>query len=459
MSALRKWQTQCIGTALRHYKTHNHFFCQATPGAGKTRMAAELAKSVVDSDQIDFVICFAPSCEVVDGFVRTFEQILEKPLNGFIGAAGAAFTYQAMEHRDTAFWRLFDECRILAVFDEIHHCAAGNHPQLSNAWGQKILQKIQDRARFTLALSGTPWRSDERYIALARYSNPEGQLIVDYRYGLSEAVNESVCRSPKIVLVDNENVQLLENDGEPRSFNGIARLLRGSRVTYDQLVQHEHVMTEMIRVASHRLNIVRELTPDAAGLVVATNIAHANRIAKILYESGESFCVVTNQTPDSKRIIEEFRNGEQRWIVAVGMVSEGTDIPRLQVCCYLSRIRTELHYRQVLGRILRRMGITDVSAWFYALEERQLTSYSHRIAEDLPANLAVVERVAGFDGALDDEDDFGTLNPPAPPDSAEGEEAIAGTTQSPPRTTTTSNEFQVEILFSQQYRQLLLSVF
>ena len=41
------------------------------------------------------------------------------------------------------------------------------------------------------------------------------------------------------------------------------------------------------------------------------------------------------------------------WIISVGMISEGTDIPRLQICCHLSLIRTELHYRQVLGRVLR----------------------------------------------------------------------------------------------------------
>lgn len=154
---------------------------------------------------------------------------------------------------------------------------------------------------------------------------------MDYRYSLSEAVNDSVCRSPRRVLVDNENVQL-------------------------ELVEHDHVMTEMIRVASTRLRTLREQMPNAAGLIVATNIAHANRIARTLYERGDSFSVVTNQTQDSKRIIDEFRNGEQRWIVAVGMVSKGTDIPRLQVCCYLSRIRTELHYRRVLGRILRRLS-------------------------------------------------------------------------------------------------------
>jgi len=75
------------------------------------------------------------------------------------------------------------------------------------------------------------------------------------------------------------------------------------------------------------------------------------------------------------------------------MISEGTDIPRLQVCCYLSRIRTELHYRQVLGRVLRRTGESDGQAWLFMLAEPVLRSFAERIAYDLPDDLAVLNEV------------------------------------------------------------------
>ncbi|HDL5329817.1 TPA: DEAD/DEAH box helicase family protein, partial [Pseudomonas aeruginosa] len=63
--SLRGWQNSCINTALKHFSTTPHFFCQATPGAGKTRMAAELASRLLEQDSIDLVMCFAPSCQVV----------------------------------------------------------------------------------------------------------------------------------------------------------------------------------------------------------------------------------------------------------------------------------------------------------------------------------------------------------------------------------------------------------
>lgn len=98
--SLRDWQLSCIDTALEHFIATPHFFCQATPGAGKTRMAAELASRLLEQDRIDLVLCFAPSSQVVEGFRSTFATVLGRRLDGQIGAVGAAFTYQAMEYRD-----------------------------------------------------------------------------------------------------------------------------------------------------------------------------------------------------------------------------------------------------------------------------------------------------------------------------------------------------------------------
>lgn len=142
-----------------------------------------------------------------------------------------------------------------------------------------------------------------------------------------------------------------------------------------------------------KLNELRQIKPDAAGLVVATDIEHAQQIAQALETMGEECRIVTNKTPDAQQVINAFRSNTCRWIVAVGMISEGTDIPRLQVCCYLSRIRTELHYRQVLGRVLRRTGESDDQAWLFMLAEPKLQGFAERIADDLPDDLAVLRDV------------------------------------------------------------------
>lgn len=463
--SLRDWQNNCIIRALEHFNNTPHFFCQATPGAGKTRMAAELASRLLERGSIDLVMCFAPSCQVVEGFRSTFAAVLGRRLDGQIGAVGAAFTYQAMEYRNEGFWQLLDDYRVLVVFDEIHHCT-GHDPLLSNAWGQQILHRVQDRAAFTLALSGTPWRSDDKAIALARYSTPEGHLICDYRYGLKDAVADGVCRSPRIVLLDNQKVKLTEElgaDSSVRLFPSIAKLLGESPVTYEELLRHDEVINQILDLGCSKLTELRQIKPDAAGLVVATDIEHAQQIALALDTRGEACRIVTNKTPDAQQVINAFRHSTCRWIVAVGMISEGTDIPRLQVCCYLSRIRTELHYRQVLGRVLRRTGESDDQAWLFMLAEPTLQGFAERIADDLPDDLAVLNEVqmpASTSGS-----NIGWIGAPNNVDSLDdsvrrGGELVTGSdATSIASQVGFAAEPSYQVSFSQHYRQQLLACF
>lgn len=395
MKLLRRWQSACITKALDQYKSGNkHFFCQATPAAGKTHMSAELAKEMLAAQMIELVVCFAPSKEVVHGFRATFKNVLGKQFDGKLGAIGTALTYQSMDYLEEEFWSLFCTYRVLAIFDEIHHCASPECGK-SNLWGEKIVQRIQNEAAFTLALSGTPWRTDELGIALAKYSSPSGQLLCDYRYSLSEAVSEEVCRSPRIVIVENEEVEVhLSSDtaNETKRFDSINALLGCSDIRYHDLLSCDEAIGHLLQIANIKLDDVRVSTPDAAGLIVTSSIEHAVQVARVFRLLGQSALVVTSENIDARECINDFRKGCSRWIIAVGMVAEGTDIPRIQVCCHLSRIRTELHFRQVLGRALRRRGDSDPAAWMFVFAEPSLCQFAERLAVDLPEDLAVITR-------------------------------------------------------------------
>ncbi|MFT4899457.1 MAG: superfamily II DNA or RNA helicase [Flavobacteriales bacterium] len=76
-----------------------------------------------------------------------------------------------MQYLDVNFWQLFERYRVFVIFDEIHHCAGSNIDN-ANAWGEQIILNIQDKAKFTLALTGTPWRSDAAPIVLSNYMHP-----------------------------------------------------------------------------------------------------------------------------------------------------------------------------------------------------------------------------------------------------------------------------------------------
>ena len=80
---LRGWQTACLSAVKKHYSlSYKHFFCLATPGAGKTVLAAEVASYLFETKQIDFVICFSPSSEVANGIRKTFAKRLNCNFDG-----------------------------------------------------------------------------------------------------------------------------------------------------------------------------------------------------------------------------------------------------------------------------------------------------------------------------------------------------------------------------------------
>jgi superfamily II DNA or RNA helicase len=115
-------------------------------------------------------------------------------------------------------------------------------------------------------------------------------------------------------------------------------------------------MTEVLRDADARLSAVRASGHgEAGGLVVAADKENAVRIAerleRIAVERPE---VVTSDEPDASARIAAFSAGQRRWLVSVLMVSEGVDIPRLRVGVYATAARTELFFRQVIGRFVRR---------------------------------------------------------------------------------------------------------
>ena len=259
---LRKWQSECADNAITFYKNqYKHFLCQATPGAGKTVLAAEIAKRLLDEDKIDLVLCFSPSLSVAEGIKDTFSWKLNCAFNGGLGAIGASFTYQSLAYFPDSFWLMLKRKRLFVIFDEIHHCS-GDTPESSNAWGEQVLVKLQHVADYTLALTGTPWRTDKAPIVMAKYSDLEGQIVCNYQYSLKQAVQDGVCRIPKITLIDNDNLSVTESN-ESKSFSSILDLLKHSDLSYQSILHNEKAMDYLLGLGCKKLNEIRTKIPNA----------------------------------------------------------------------------------------------------------------------------------------------------------------------------------------------------
>lgn len=388
---LREWQKGCAEAALEKYQSGSlHFFCLASPGAGKTVMAAEVAKRMLELDMVDLIICFAPSSAVVSSVESTFSRILKRSFCGGLGAVGAAYTYHSLMHFDKRFWDSLRQHRVLAIFDEIHHCS-GDDVENANMWGGEILSQVQKCAKYTLAFTGTPWRTDNSPIVLSSYTDPEGEVCCDYVYGLHEAILDNVCRKPKVVLINSNNLVFSSKDNI-RCFGSVAEFLCETQSSYQSLISHPDAMRYVLKAGCEKLREIRKVNPDAGGLVVASSVEHAYQLLSILEgELAQTTTIVTYHDKEALSKITLFRQGGTEWIVSVGMISEGTDIPRLQVCCHLSSVKTELYFRQVLGRILRVNQSQNQEAWLYTMATEELTLYAERLANDLPEDYKVLQ--------------------------------------------------------------------
>jgi hypothetical protein len=114
-------------------------------------------------------------------------------------------------------------------------------------------------------------------------------------------------------------------------------------------------MPQVLRAADARLTVLREGgMPDAAGLVIASDQPAARAYAKLIGEiTGEKAVVVLSDDAGASGRIAAFAGSNQRWLVAVRMVSEGVDIPRLAVGVYATSASTALFFAQAIGRFVR----------------------------------------------------------------------------------------------------------
>ncbi|CAM3939924.1 DEAD/DEAH box helicase [Rheinheimera salexigens] len=381
---LRNWQLECSNQAVDSFSLgQKHFLALATPGSGKTIMAAHIAKQLFENNMIDYVICFAPSVAVTNSMRTSFAHVLRKPMHGYLGAAGGVFTYQYLASSKKADWSFLKKSRVLVVFDEIHHCG-GDDTNMANAWGREVLLNIKQHANYMLSMTGTPWRTDMAPITLASYLEPDMIIQCDYTYGITSAIRDKVCRTPEVILIDNDKLQV-----NAESFGSLQIALEQSSLRYSEILTDDNAVRYLLSKAVQQLKQARIEQPNAGGLVVARSVEHAKHIMRMLRKDfNQSAVLVTYMEPAPQDVIEQFRTSNTQWIVSVSMVSEGTDIPRLRVCAHLSMVRTELFFRQVLGRILRMMpNIRNNKAWLFSFAERSLLEYAQQLQQDIPESI------------------------------------------------------------------------
>ncbi|UFU04016.1 DEAD/DEAH box helicase [Ruania suaedae] len=356
-SRLRAWQA----AALESYLARNprDFLAVATPGAGKTTFALRVATELLEQRMIQRVTVVAPTehlkTQWADAAGRVGIRIDPNFRNaqGRQGAAydGVALTYAQVAANPNLHRARTENARTLVILDEVHH--AGD----ALSWGDAIREAFESATR-RLSLTGTPFRSDTSPIPFITYE-PDADGIrrsrADHTYGYGDALRDHVVR-PVIFLSYSGQMRWRTKAGDEVS----ARL--GEPLTKDMIGQAWRTALDpegewipsVLAAADRRLTEVRRHVPDAGGLVIATDQTKARAYAAHLQRlTGRPPVVVLSDDSDASRRIEEYAQGDQRWMVAVRMVSEGVDVPRLAIGVYATSTATPLFFAQAVGRFVR----------------------------------------------------------------------------------------------------------
>lgn len=137
---------------------------------------------------------------------------------------------------------------------------------------------VQVQATYKIALTGTPWRSDRAPIVLSNYCSKTNKIICDYSYGLKEAITDNVCRMPQIIVIDNDQISVTKND-EQESFNSFLDLLSQSILPSKEIIEKDVVIGQLLTRANKKLQCIRQLNPNAEGLIIASFVNHAKHSA------------------------------------------------------------------------------------------------------------------------------------------------------------------------------------
>jgi len=331
----------------------------ATPGAGKTTFALRVATELLDRHIVQQVTVVAPTEHLKHQWSEAAKKVgigIDPTYSGASGGTsrdytGIAVTYAGVAAHPMLHRRRVENRKTLVILDEIHH--AGD----ALSWGEAISEAFEPAAR-RLALTGTPFRSDTAPIPFVMYApDAEGarRSMADYTYGYGAALADGVVR-PVIFLSyagqmrwrTKAGDEVAASLGEPMTQDAIAQAWRTA------LDPAGNWMPAVLRAADRRLVEVRRAVPDAGGLVIATDHNAARAYAKMLRElTGKSPTVVLSDDPKASSRIAKFSESEDPWMVAVRMVSEGVDVPRLAVGVYATSISTPLFFAQAVGRFVR----------------------------------------------------------------------------------------------------------
>lgn len=370
----RGWQEEGVDKCLDLLRAKRIAVVESVTGGGKTFFACIVAARMAVAEQVDEIVVLCPSVGIKEAWADTFQAVginCTSRAYKTDGADAIAVTYVGAANRDVDE-KLARKKKRLLIVDEFHHA------ERDRTWGDAV-SRCASKSTCVLMLSGTPWRS-EGQIALLKdfgyYSNGHVEADIVYRYAedLAKTGNDRATVYAEFVFFEskafnpdtNKSISWdaptegeLENFADEKDNSPLGIHVQIA----DALLSQNRMAKSMLEFGVNKLEqALRETKNRAIGLVVTRNISEARCVCTYLTDvlDQRAEVIVSDDDNAADRICQikkEDRSRSPDWIVSVGMVSEGVDIPQIKVVVYLSAITTLLYLVQVIGRALRRINI------------------------------------------------------------------------------------------------------
>lgn len=389
---LRVWQQEALASF--HNSRTTDFLACATPGAGKTVFAGEATIGLIERNLIEQVVVIVPKAPLrqqwKDALHRQGIAIDAEFVNGDGQPThdfdGVAVCYSSVAAQPALWRRLIGRRRTLVILDEVHH--AGDNA----TWGHALTEATEGAVR-RLSLTGTPFRTDGTRIPFVSYDPITRKCVPNSSYDYGTALQDGgVVRPIEFLTLDGHmkwcaagsvaETSLADADDEAIS--------RALLTAYNP--KGDWIASAM-RQGDAELSRIREELPEAGGLILAYDQEMARAYAALMESiCGEQVPCAVSDDKAAGEVIKSFGRGTQRWLVAVQMVSEGVDIPRLAVGIYGARsYGSELFFRQVVGRFVRLMGTDDhITATLLIPQVAPLVRLAQRVEKE--ADVALAQR-------------------------------------------------------------------
>ncbi len=298
----------------------------APTGAGKTIIAAEIVRRLIDDGQK--VLITAHRIEIIQQLASTIEAHTGIKPGLLIAGSTVCFEEEkvvvamvptAVRRLDSlpSGWCLLE--------DEAHH-------SIASSW-QKLRDALEPVHR--VGLTATP-------------ITPSGG-------GLGPAGYTALLEGPTLSwLIENEHLSKFRYYAAPPSKSISAKGVKVVRGDYD--AKELQASIDGQKLAADALDLYRKhCSPGVRTIAACLNLEHAELVNAQFNSAGIPSGFIHGGLPASRRqeMLDDFRAGRITVLASVAVIDEGFDLPLATALLLLRPTRSLRLYRQLVGRVLR----------------------------------------------------------------------------------------------------------